>query len=72
MVGGGELHQMFGSRVQHVIKNWTQSDLGFCENEGSERSKINKKKEVSWIENQGQINTKCLKIVNCFHILVKN
>ncbi len=41
--GGGVLHQIFGSQVQHVKKNWTQSDLRFCENEGSKRSKINEK-----------------------------
>ncbi len=30
--GGGEvLHQIFGSWVQHVNKNWTQSDVSFCE-----------------------------------------
>ncbi len=33
--GGGELHQIFGTRVQHVIPIWTQSDLRFCENNGS-------------------------------------
>ncbi len=29
--------------VQHTITNWSQSDLRFCKNEGSKRSKINKK-----------------------------
>ncbi len=38
--GGGVLHKMFGSWVQHT-KKWTYSDLRFCENEGSKRSKIN-------------------------------
>ncbi len=44
-MGGGEreLHQIFGNWVQHTIKNWTQSDVTFCKNEGSKRSKINKK-----------------------------
>ncbi len=42
-VGGGVLHQMFGREVQHVIKKWTQSDLKFCKNEGSTRSKTNEK-----------------------------
>ncbi len=27
--------------VQHTIQNWTQSDLRFCENDGSKRSNIN-------------------------------
>ncbi len=39
--GGGVLHQMFGRGVQHGIKKWTQSDLKFCKNEGSIRSKTN-------------------------------
>ncbi len=42
-VGGGVLHQIFGTRVQHAIKNWTQLDLMFCENEWSKRFKINEK-----------------------------
>ncbi len=37
----------FGNQVQHAIKNWIQSDLRFCKNEGSKRSKIN--------ENGGQL-----------------
>ncbi len=41
---GGEVnHHIFIGQVQHMIKNCTQSDLRFCENEGSERSKINEK-----------------------------
>ncbi len=39
---GGVLHQIFGNQVLHTIKNWTQSDLRFCKNEGSKRSKFNK------------------------------
>ncbi len=35
----GVLHQMFGREVRHVIK----SDLKFCKNEGSIRSKTNEK-----------------------------
>ncbi len=31
-------------------KNWTQSDLKFCENEGSKRFKINEI-GVNWIQN---------------------
>ncbi len=42
--GGVVLHQIFGTCVHHANKNWTQSDLRFCENEGSKRFKINKKR----------------------------
>ncbi len=43
--GGGEvLHQIFGREVMHAIKKWTQSNLKFCKNEGSIRSKTNKKR----------------------------
>ncbi len=41
--GGVVLHQIFGKRVQHAIKNWTKSDRRFCKNERSKRSKINEK-----------------------------
>ncbi len=41
--GEGVLHQIFGTRIQHTNKNWTQSDLRFCENKGSKRFKINDK-----------------------------
>ncbi len=43
--GGGILHKNFGfsSGVQHMMKKWTQSDLRFCKNEGSKRSKKNEK-----------------------------
>ncbi len=51
----------FGSWVQHVKKNWTQSNLRFCENEGSKRSKINEK-GVIWIESKGENWYKMLKI----------
>ncbi len=27
--------QIFGTRVQHTKKKWTQSDLSFCKNKGS-------------------------------------
>ncbi len=37
------LHQIFGTMVQHAKKTWTQSDKRFCENEGSNRFKINEK-----------------------------
>ncbi len=39
----GVLHQVFGNWVQHAIKDWTQSDLKYCINEGSKRSKIDEK-----------------------------
>ncbi len=41
---GGALHQIFSREVRHAIKKkWTQSDLKFCKNEGSIRSKTNEK-----------------------------
>ncbi len=42
-----------------VEKKWAQSDLRFCKNEGSKRSKI---KGVNWIENQDENSYKMLKI----------
>ncbi len=39
----GVLHQIFNNRVQHAIKNWTQSDLRFCQIEGQKDLKINEK-----------------------------
>ncbi len=41
--GGGLLHKIFGTRVQHAIKNWNLLDVRFCKNEGSKRSKNNEK-----------------------------
>ncbi len=41
--GGGVLHQIFSARVQHVIQIWPQSDLRFCENNGSKDLKSMKK-----------------------------
>ncbi len=50
-VGGvGELHQIFSSRVQHAKINWTQSDLKFCKNEGSKRSKIMEKIHTKFLK----------------------
>lgn len=40
---GWVLHLIFGSWVEHTIKNWTKSDLKLCKNEGSKRSQINEK-----------------------------
>ncbi len=42
VVGGG-LHQSFIREVRHAIKNGPKSDLKFCKNEGSIRSKTNEK-----------------------------
>ncbi len=39
----GGSHQIFGTWVQHPKQTWTQSDIRFCENEGSNRFKINEK-----------------------------
>ncbi len=41
--GGGVILQIFSCQVQHVKKKWTQSDLRFCENDGSKISNINEK-----------------------------
>ncbi len=49
--GGGVLHQIFGSQIQHAIKKWDQSDLRFCKNKESHRSKVNEN-WANWIENQ--------------------
>ncbi len=48
--GGGVLHQIFHREVRHMIIKWNQSDLKFCKNEGSIRSKTNEK--------GGQLNRK--------------
>ncbi len=44
----------------HEQKKWTQSDLSFRKNEGSTNLKL-MEKGVNWIENEGKIDTKCLK-----------
>ncbi len=44
IMGGGVLHKIFSSRVQHSKQNWTQLDLRF---------KINEK-GANWIDNQGE------------------
>ncbi len=58
---GGTSH-IFGRGVQNEMKKWTQSDISFCKNEVSKRSK-NNKKGFDKIENQG--GTKCFKIMKC-------
>ncbi len=37
---GGVLHQIFGSGDQHTKNNWIQSNLRFCEDEGSKCFRI--------------------------------
>ncbi len=54
--GGG----YFGNWVQHVIKNWTQSDLRFCKKEKDLRSM---KKGSIGSKIKEKINTKYLKMV---------
>ncbi len=61
--GGGILHQIFGNRVQHAIKNWTKSDLRLCKNEGSKRSKINEKRVLIGSKITEKIYTNYLKTV---------
>ncbi len=41
--GAGVLHQIVSTQVQHARLFFTQSDLKFCENEGSKRFKITEK-----------------------------
>ncbi len=53
-----------------MIKNWTQSDLRFCQNDGSKRSKIHKKGGSIGSKIKEKIDTKCLKTVKQY-ILVK-
>ncbi len=60
--GVGVLHQIFGTRVQHTKKKWTQCDLSFCKIKGFKNLKL-MEKVVNWIENEGKIDTKCLKSV---------
>ncbi len=50
------------TRVQHTKKKMAQSDISFCKNEGSKNLKL-MEKVVNWIENEGKIDTKCLKSV---------
>ncbi len=57
-----EFHQIFGTQVQHTKTKWTQLDPSFCKNEGSKILKL-MEKGVNWIDNEGKIDTKCLKSV---------
>ncbi len=54
---------MFGTQFHHMIQNWTQSDLRFCKNEGSKRSKIIEKRLSIGLKMKDKIDTKCLKTV---------
>ncbi len=47
-------------------KKMAQSDISFCKNEGSQNL-ILMEKGVNWIENEGKIDTKCLKSVKIIH-----
>ncbi len=57
------LHQIFGTRVHHTKKNWTQSDLSFCKNEWSIFFNLMEKR-VNWIENEGKIDTNAWNLLN--------
>ncbi len=50
------LHKTFDTQVQHAKTHWTQSDLRFCENEGSKIFKINEK--GGQLDRKGKIDTK--------------
>ncbi len=67
--GGGLPHYYYSSQVQGTNKNWTQSDLRFCDNEGGKHLKS--MKGVNWISNYIQKIEKCLKSVK-YYIFVKN
>ncbi len=60
---------MFGREFRHAVKEWTQSDLKFCKNEGSIRSKTNvkggqldRKLRRKFIQN-GKNDAKSIKLV---------
>ncbi len=59
----GVLHQIFGRKVRHMIKKWTQSDLKFCKNEGSIRSKTNEKGGQFGSNIETKIDTKWEKLI---------
>ncbi len=61
--GEGVLHQIFSSHGQHGIKDLTQSDLRFCKNEESNRSKINEKRGSIGSKIKEKVKNKMLK--NC-------
>ncbi len=62
-IRGGVLYQSVGRKVQHAEKYLTQSDLRFCENQGSNRFKINEKGGIPDRKAKQKIYTKCLKSV---------
>ncbi len=45
--GGGLLHQFFGNRVQHVITNWTQSNLRLCKKKMKDQKDLRSMKKES-------------------------
>ncbi len=64
--GVGVLHQIFGRKVRHTIKKWTQSDLKFCKNERSKTNEKGCQLDKKWDENRYKmenINAKFLKLV---------
>ncbi len=63
--GGGVGHQILGTQVQHENKNWTQSYLRFCKNEGSNRFKINEKEA----QLDRKSRTKVYKMLKIFEII---
>ncbi len=44
-------------------EKWAQSDLRFCKNDGSKRSKNNEKEESNGLNIKEKIGTKCFKTV---------
>ncbi len=59
--GGGVLHQIVGSQVQHMNKIGPNQIQGFVKMRGQKDLK-SMKKGVNWIENQGENWNKILKI----------
>ncbi len=55
--GGGVLHKIFATRVQHPKINWTQSYLSFCKNEESKVLKSMKKGSIG-LKIKGKLITK--------------
>ncbi len=63
-MGGGALHQILGRRVQHIMKKYTQSDLQFSKNDGSQKSKEQWKKGSLGSKIKKKIGMNYFKIVN--------
>ncbi len=60
---GGTSPNVWQPGSAYEKKCWTQSDLRFCENEGSKTSKINEKGWSIGLKIKMKIDTKCLKSV---------